>query len=88
MSTLLQPSAVVLAVWYIIRLPIYFGRMDASFGRPDEASFRNELFGLNSWLGLSEREVLDMNAPFRLVVLGSMLANKWLDDHTFSNKTW
>ncbi|KAG2097945.1 uncharacterized protein F5147DRAFT_714517 [Suillus discolor] len=28
------------------------------------------------------------NATFRLIVLGFMLANKWLDDHIFSNKTW
>ena len=35
-----------------------------------------------------ERDALELNAPFRLFVLGCMLANKWLDDHTFSNKTW
>lgn len=52
-----------------------------------EARFRLELFGLSEWqdAGLQATE---SHAPFRLVVLGCMLANKWLDDHTFSNKTW
>ncbi|KAG1761159.1 hypothetical protein EDD22DRAFT_986577, partial [Suillus occidentalis] len=27
------------------------------------------------------------NVTFRLIILGFMLVNKWLDDHTFSNKT-
>ena len=26
--------------------------------------------------------------PFRLLLLGIMLANRWLDDNMFSNKTW
>ncbi|KAI0306908.1 hypothetical protein B0F90DRAFT_1807669 [Multifurca ochricompacta] len=76
LSTLLQPSAVLLAVWYIIRLPVRFGRVSL---RPDavkEVRFRLELFATET------------HAPFRLVLLGCMLANKWLDDHTFSNKTW
>ena len=87
LSTLLQPSAVFLAIWYIVHLPVRFGRISL---RPDavkEARFRLEFLGLSEWqdAGLQATEA---HAPFRLVVLGCMLANKWLDDHTFSNKTW
>ncbi|EAU84529.1 hypothetical protein CC1G_00048 [Coprinopsis cinerea okayama7 len=84
LSTLLQPSAVFLGLWYIIRLPVFF---NAELGPeyPKEARFRHALLGdAYSY----EREGLEVNAPFRLVVLGCMLANKWLDDHTFTNKTW
>ncbi|KAI0320610.1 hypothetical protein OF83DRAFT_1169157 [Amylostereum chailletii] len=88
MSTLLQPSAIVLAVWYIVRLPICFGPTDLGPEQAKEIRFRTELLGLNEWSGLEERRSMEMQAPFRLVLLGCMLANKWLDDHTFSNKTW
>ncbi|KAJ7276128.1 hypothetical protein B0H12DRAFT_1005179 [Mycena haematopus] len=83
LSTLLQPSAVFLALWYIVRLPVYY---DAAALSPDyvkELRFRAALLGN----GL-DQDVTEASAPFRLIVLGCMLANKWLDDHTFSNKTW
>ncbi|KAF8211412.1 hypothetical protein K438DRAFT_1958524 [Mycena galopus ATCC 62051] len=83
LSTLLQPSAVFLALWYIVRLPVYY---DAATLGPDyvkELRFRAALLGN----GL-DQDVTEASAPFRLIVLGCMLANKWLDDHTFSNKTW
>ena len=51
-----------------------------------EKAFRVALLGDDDIR--SDRENLETNTPFRLVVLGCMLANKWLDDHTFSNKTW
>lgn len=84
LSTLLQPSAIFLALWYIVKLPVAFG-----FAPPNmdvrELRFRLALFGdRNS----PDREAMEGTAPFRLIVLGCMLANKWLDDHTFSNKTW
>jgi hypothetical protein len=88
LSTLLQPSAVLLAIWYIVRLPVRFGRISL---RPDavkEARFRMELFGLSEWQDSGSLQATEAHAPFRLVLLGCMLANKWLDDHTFSNKTW
>jgi hypothetical protein len=72
-----------LAIWYIVRLPVYY---DAATLAPDyvkELRFRAALLG-NSL----DEEVTEATAPFRLIVLGCMLANKWLDDHTFSNKTW
>ena len=88
LSTLLQPSAVFLAIWYIVHLPVRFGRISL---RPDavkEARFRLELLGLGEWQDADSLQATEAHAPFRLVVLGCMLANKWLDDHTFSNKTW
>jgi len=84
LSTLLQPSAVLLAVWYIVRLPVYFGAAPLGPEFAKERHFRAALLG-DGYAGFETDEA---SAAFRLVVLGCMLANKWLDDHTFSNKTW
>ncbi|KAG6841308.1 hypothetical protein C0991_012307 [Blastosporella zonata] len=86
LSTLLQPSAVFLAVWYIVRLPVYLNAAALGPEQYKEARFRAALLG-DSYTSL-DKEVAEASAPFRLIVLGCMLANKWLDDHTFSNKTW
>lgn len=83
LSTLLQPSAVFLALWYIARLPVYYDAAALSADYVKESRFRTALLG-NS----VDQEATESSAPFRLIVLGCMLANKWLDDHTFSNKTW
>jgi hypothetical protein len=83
LSTLLQPSAVFLAIWYIVRLPVYFGAAELAVEHVKETRFRIALLGTGT-----DREAMEASAPFRLIVLGCMLANKWLDDHTFSNKTW
>ncbi|KAH7887970.1 hypothetical protein F5I97DRAFT_931619 [Phlebopus sp. FC_14] len=86
MSTLLQPSAILLALWYIVRLPVYFGAAGLGLEHVKERRFRAELFGDNR--NNIDGETVEGTATFRLIVLGCMLANKWLDDHTFSNKTW
>jgi hypothetical protein len=86
LSTLLQPSAILLALWYITRLPVFFGNVSLDTEHVKELSFRTELLG--DTRGGMDKEASETNAPFRLVLLGCMLANKWLDDHTFSNKTW
>ncbi|KDQ64662.1 hypothetical protein JAAARDRAFT_52610 [Jaapia argillacea MUCL 33604] len=86
LSTLLQPSAIFLAMWYIVRLPIFFGPVSLRSEQESELNFRMELLG--DLVDGPDRENIEKHAPFRLVVLGCMLANKWLDDHTFSNKTW
>ncbi|THH20156.1 hypothetical protein EW146_g1164 [Bondarzewia mesenterica] len=88
MSTLLQPSAIILAVWYIVRLPISFGPVVRVPDGSKETRFRAELLGVDEWQNAANRDAIEQYAPFRLVLLGCMLANKWLDDHTFSNKTW
>lgn len=88
LSTLLQPSAILLGIWYIVHLPVRFGHISL---RPDamkEVHFRLELFGLSEWQDSGPLQAAEAHAPFRLILLGCMLANKWLDDHTFSNKTW
>jgi hypothetical protein len=84
LATLLQPSGVFLAIWYIVRLPVYFAAAPLSSEFVKERAFQSALFG-DSYSGHDSTEG---SAAFRLVVLGCMLANKWLDDHTFSNKTW
>lgn len=87
LSTLLQPSAIFLALWYIVRLPVFFGPVNLDSERHrKEIRFRNELLG-EAHLSY-DRDTIESYAPFRLILLGCMLANKWLDDHTFSNKTW
>lgn len=85
LSTILQPSAIFLALKYISRLPVFLGPMYMPFGRNAEAKFRATLLGSPE---AYDREDVERQAPFRLIVLGFMFANKWLDDHTFSNKTW
>jgi hypothetical protein len=86
LSTLLQPSAIFLALWYIVRLPVFFGTVGLRPEQVKELRFRAELLG--SVPGGADRDAVETDAPFRLILLGCMLANKWLDDHTFSNKTW
>lgn len=85
LSTLLQPSAIFLSLWYIVRLPVFFNAAELGQEHAKEMNFRQALLGDPSSY---ERDGMELNAPFRVFVLGCMLANKWLDDHTFSNKTW
>ncbi|KAJ3899500.1 hypothetical protein F5879DRAFT_993730 [Lentinula edodes] len=85
LSTLLQPSAIFLALWYIVRLPVSFVTVSMTADRMKELCFRMVSLGENH--GLTQ-DVTHNTAPFRLIVLGCMLANKWLDDHPLSNKTW
>ncbi|KAL5487809.1 hypothetical protein ACEPAI_5917 [Sanghuangporus weigelae] len=89
-STLLQPSAIVLALWYITRLPVLFDEQTVGVNLTScELEFRKELYGDGrSHPAARDRHQLESQAPFRVALLGCMLANKWLDDHTFSNKTW
>ncbi|KAF8321466.1 uncharacterized protein EI90DRAFT_3079098, partial [Cantharellus anzutake] len=65
-QTIYQVSAsaasLILALWYIHRLPI-------PCFRDDLLSSRNEI-------------------PWRILVLGLTLSNKWLEDNTFTTKTW
>ena len=86
LATLLQPSAALLAIWYIVRLPVYFGAAPLSVELVKERAFKSALLA-DGCTGF-DSDTSEGSAAFRLVVLGCMLANKWLDDHTFSNKTW
>lgn len=75
-----------LALWYIVRLPVYFNAVPLSAERVKELRFRAALLG--DGIAALDTDGVEGSIPFRLIVLGCMLANKWLDDHTFSNKTW
>ncbi|KAF8631242.1 hypothetical protein AX15_002571 [Amanita polypyramis BW_CC] len=93
LSTLLQPSAAFLALWYIVQLPVYCGSIALGSDHVKELHFRKALFGdprISAATGdtILNLSPMDESMPFRLMLLGCMLANKWLDDHTFSNKTW
>jgi hypothetical protein len=92
LSTNLHPSAVFLALWYIVRLPVYCGSITLGPEHVKEQHFRTALFGdtqtTTSGDSILQLSPMDESVPFRLVLVGCMLANKWLDDHTFSNKTW
>ena len=88
--THLQPSCILLALWYISRLPVAFN-WDGDGLQPREIQFRSELFSgeeFSRYISDQEPNTIEARIVFRVVLLGCMLANKWLDDHTFSNKTW
>lgn len=87
-STLLQPSAIMLSLWYIAHLPVNLGDITRGVS-VSEYEFRTELLDQNvSELMGEEYSNLETTLSYRVILLGCMLANKWLDDHTFSNKTW
>jgi len=77
-QTLLSPTAVILSLWYIRRLAIHSG------GDADGLMLRQML----------HRSASDMNgrggeeAAQRILTLGLACSNKWLDDNTFTNKSW
>ncbi len=77
-QTIYQVSAsaasLILALWYIHRLPVR--RMNSDNLSEIERAFRDDL--------LSSRSEI----PWRLLVLGLTLSNKWLEDNTFTTKTW
>lgn len=82
----------MLSLWYIAQLPVYSEGIPVGAGidlSVNECEFRKELFSedVPSQIG-EDYTALDVGISFRLILLGCMLANKWLDDHTFSNKTW
>jgi len=64
-----------------MRLPVYIGSVSFGTELIKEYKFHLELFS-------EDEGPAEAHAPFRVFLLGCMLANKWLDDHTFSNKTW
>lgn len=82
----------MLSLWYIAQLPVYFDGDVAGCGvdlSASESEFRKELFSENLlMMTVEDRAAAEASAAFRLILLGCMFANKWLDDHTFSNKTW
>ncbi|KAF9517183.1 hypothetical protein BS47DRAFT_542019 [Hydnum rufescens UP504] len=64
----------MLSLWFIQRLPV--GKTNGEVQTEMERSFRDDLLA-------SKNEI-----PWRLLVLGLTLSNKWLEDNTFTTKTW
>jgi hypothetical protein len=82
-QTIYQVSAsagsLFLAIWYIRRLPIgpaYAADGEKILFNDREHAFRDDLIAMRSEI------------PWRLLVLGLTLSNKWLEDNTFTTKTW
>lgn len=74
-QTLVSPTALLLALYYVRRqLPSIIG---VGAGGSDEELSASSLYVQPP-----------SSAPFKLLTLGLMLANKYLDDNTFLNKTW
>ncbi|WFD35107.1 hypothetical protein MCUN1_001956 [Malassezia cuniculi] len=74
-QTLVSPAALLVALYYVRRqLP--------------------SILGLGAGVSAEEASAAALyvqppsSAPFKLLTLGLMLANKYLDDNTFLNKTW
>ncbi|CAE6472297.1 unnamed protein product [Rhizoctonia solani] len=98
-QTLASPQCAALGLYYLVRLPVRLGSTAVNATRlwnvgvdaeghtaytsvPDRkhaarAGFVAELYGPGA-----------EDVPYRLAALALMLGNKWLDDHTFTNKTW
>ncbi|CAE7173667.1 unnamed protein product [Rhizoctonia solani] len=98
-QTLASPQCAALGLYYLVKLPVRLGSTAVSAvplwnvavdaeghtaytSVPDRkhaarAGFVAELYGPGG-----------EDVPYRLAALALMLGNKWLDDHTFTNKTW
>jgi len=67
-------------VWYLSRLPCFFGPVHLSPNREVESDFRDELLGRGrNW---------ELHAAFRLVVLGCMLATQSRGHRRILNEAW
>ncbi len=75
-QTLLSPAGVILSLWYIRRFAIHSG------GGEGGEQLRRMLYEAY----LSEKGGEEVAR--RVVVLGLACSNKWLDDNTFTNKSW
>lgn len=78
-QTLLSPTAIMLSLWYIKRFAIHTGGDD--YG----AMLRRSLGHISTKPGSSFN---GEDAARRILTLGLASANKWLDDNTFTNKSW
>ncbi|KAE8205141.1 hypothetical protein CF335_g2410 [Tilletia laevis] len=71
-QTLLSPTAFMLGLLYILRVPSLVLASDGTVKDEAKALFAEP----------------PSAAPFKLFTLGMMIANKQLDDNTFTNRTW
>ncbi|CAE6444623.1 unnamed protein product [Rhizoctonia solani] len=99
-QTLASPQCAALGLYYLVRLPV---RLGSAAVRPAVPLWNVGLDaeGHTAYTSVQDREraaragfVAELygpggeDVPYRLAALALMLGNKWLDDHTFTNKTW
>lgn len=95
-QTLASPQCAALGLYYLVRLPV---RLASAAPRPSALWVVGSDDGHTTYASVPDRErtaraafvaelYLADDVPYRLAALALMLGNKWLDDHTFTNKTW
>jgi hypothetical protein len=80
-ATTLPPAVPFLALWYARRLAAQMRRPDIA--KDSHAWVFREMLYLGHPLALDTDELIT-----RLFVVGLMIADAWLDDHSFAVKTW
>ncbi|QRV92140.1 hypothetical protein RhiJN_20158 [Ceratobasidium sp. AG-Ba] len=88
-QTLASPQCAALGLYYLVRLPVNLSSVSnlrmggALWSVGPDAEGHTCYASVPDRVGPGPEDV-----PYRLAVLALMLGNKWLDDHTFTNKTW
>ncbi|KAG8935812.1 hypothetical protein FRC02_006362 [Tulasnella sp. 418] len=92
-ATITSPQGLFLALLYISKLPVGNVFVPSGFSSraggivewsSREFEFRSEVYGLANVYG----HVAPGSSASLLFTLGLMLSNKWLEDNTFTTKTW
>ncbi|GAB1525608.1 hypothetical protein RhiTH_008771 [Rhizoctonia solani] len=99
-QTLASPQCAALGLYYLVRLPVRIGSAAVRSAAP-LWNVALDADGHTAYTSVQDREraaragfVAELygpggeDVPYRLAALALMLGNKWLDDHTFTNKTW
>ena len=98
-QTLASPQCAALGLYYLVRLPVRMGAAGVRVAGP-LWNVAVDAEGHTCYASVHDREraaragfVAELygggeDVPYRLAALALMLGNKWLDDHTFTNKTW
>ncbi|CAE6492988.1 unnamed protein product [Rhizoctonia solani] len=99
-QTLASPQCAALGLYYLVKLPVRLGSTGVRAAAP-LWSVGADVEGHTVYTSVQDRDraaragfVAELygpggeDVPYRLAALALMLGNKWLDDHTFTNKTW
>ncbi|KAG8752840.1 hypothetical protein FRC11_007983 [Ceratobasidium sp. 423] len=99
-QTLASPQCAALGLYYLVKLPVRLGSSAVRAAAP-LWNVGIDAEGHTSYTSVQDRDraaragfVAELygpggeDVPYRLAALALMLGNKWLDDHTFTNKTW
>ncbi|CAE6429975.1 unnamed protein product [Rhizoctonia solani] len=100
-QTLASPQCAALGLYYLVRLPVRLGTAAIRTAPAPLWNVGLDSEGHTAYTSVQDREraaragfVAELygpggeDVPYRLAALALMLGNKWLDDHTFTNKTW